>query len=638
MEDVGLNINERNNKVSFSHYVVLNLPNIKLQKGSDMDEVKSNLIRLWKVMPSTDPYLSPDIDVNKWFPSALQNYMMNFETNIRNQQSYDFSSSKTVTERIFWKFMQKLGAIHFQKDDNGYYHEPNTSEEISKHIIKGFGYITSSSQSSKSHVIDNETYIMIPSSYGQMKYILREVEDNNYIIKSEYTSTNPESKRKFLEGHQDDYEGQSPLDVYQTPFFDNTVESKYIVTKQDNIDNGYQTGDDVNDALEIDFDLTDIKKALSIDSDITYDDLAIKQEYRLCDNYDFNAILIYYTISDSVGNNIATNLYGIIILDSAQYNGKTIVSDIGADVAGTAPMTINSYKKTSSTEKTFGSSYSIRLDIQTASIYDNTAHIITDISTAESSTLTDFNEVVSNLNDCVKIMKNNAIAVANMNTVIQNVKQQTADTSDAVKRVEQSVNDILHGNIRDISANDVDAISMHVSEIIPKSLDDDGNIVEITKIYGNDGDEYGEFDSSVFRYKNIQAENINTSVASALTIGIPVEGVTFDSLNDGNISGNEIGSISTDGNTFFEDSLPNYHCNENGDDISSEDAVQMETIWNELNIKKDGDGYLTINIDDQNIKKYVNIPKIGESEQLRGNISTKNLISLLIWKIKQLEG
>ena len=97
MEDIGLNINERNNKVSLSHYVVLNIPKIQLSSASgSMDEMNSNLIRMWKVADGTAiGGLSTDtVDINSWLPATLQNYAMNFETNLRNQSSYDFSSAK----------------------------------------------------------------------------------------------------------------------------------------------------------------------------------------------------------------------------------------------------------------------------------------------------------------------------------------------------------------------------------------------------------------------------------------------------------------------------------------------------------------------------------------------------------------
>lgn len=651
MEDIGLNINERNNKVSLSHYVVLNIPKIQLSIASgSMDEMNSNLIRMWKVADSTAiGGLSTDtVDINSWFPAALQNYAMNFETNLRNQSSYDFSSSKSVTERVFWKMMQKVGALHlkeFKKDNLTYYCEADS--DVTNHIIKGFGYITASSQSSKAHTIDTETYIMIPSSYGQMQYIMKEVEDNNYVIGKSYTSTNPEGTRNHLEGHVGGNEYQ---EGFRQAFYDNYLDAQYDVVKQHITDDvAYNAGDYINDALEMDFDINDLKTVIADGKNITYDDLAILPQYRKAAQYDFNAILVYYTISDSVGNNIATNLYGIIVLDSAQSeDGKTIISEIGKYIAPYTPMTIKSYTKTSSSGAQFGSSYSIRLDIQTASIYDNTNNIITDISTAESSTLTDFNEVVSNLNDCVKIMRSNAVAVSNMNLVVQSTKQLVADTSASVKSLGQTVNDILHGNIRDISANDVSATSIHVGEIIFNSEDkievvnDKEQVTGLQdspiRIYSYDGeDQYGELDGSVLKYKNIKAEQIDASVIVPNILGIPKDGITFNPLSGGRTTEHEMVSISENGVLSSEDSNINYDIREVGGkrELTEEDDKELRALWNQIDVRalSTGQSDLSILFEAASNQKY-----IQTTSGLNTNyLNIKTIIPMLIWKIKDLE-
>lgn len=651
MEDIGLNINERNNKVSLSHYVVLNLPKIQLSSASgSMDEMNSNLIRMWKVADGTAiGGLSADtVDINSWLPAALQNYAMNFETNLRNQSSYDFSSAKSVTERVFWKMMQKVGALHlkeFRKDNLKYYCEADSN--VTNHIIKGFGYITASSQSSKAHTIDTETYIMIPSSYGQMKYIMKEVEDNNYVIGKSYTSTNPEGTRNHLEGHVGDDEYQ---EGFRQAFYDNYLDTQYDVVRQHVTDDAvYNAGDYINDALEMDFDINDLKTIIADGENITYDDLAILPQYRKAAQYDFNAILVYYTISDSVGNDIATNLYGIIVLDSAQSeDGKTIIGEIGRDIAPYTPMTIKSYTKTSSSGAQFGSSYSIRLDIQTASIYDNTNNIITDISTAESSTLTDFNEVVSNLNDCVKIMRSNAVAVSNMNRVVQSTKQLAADTSSSVKSLEQTVNDILHGNIRDISANDVSTTSIHVGEIIFNSedkvevVDDKEQVTGLQdspiRIYSYDGEEqYGELDGSVLKYKNIQAEQIDASVIVPNILGIPEDGITFNQLSGGHPTEHEMVSISENGVLSSEDSNINYDIQAVGGkrELTEDDDNELRSLWNQIDVRA-----LSTEQSDLSIlfQAAANQKYIQTTSGLNTNyLNVKTIIPMLIWKIKDLE-
>ena len=106
LEDVGLNINELKNKVALSHYVLLDIPAFKF------DGVNGN------------PYGTNEDDFNQGdytFAESLQNYALNFETVLRNQDSYNFAESLTVSERVFWKFMKTAGFMTFEKEESGYY-------------------------------------------------------------------------------------------------------------------------------------------------------------------------------------------------------------------------------------------------------------------------------------------------------------------------------------------------------------------------------------------------------------------------------------------------------------------------------------------------------------------------------------
>ena len=459
IEDIGLNINERNNKVVLSHYVSLNLPKISID-GS------LNSIDLTKI---ADSGVNLNVlDINSYLPDNVQNYVLNFETLLRNQGNYDYSLSSTVTERVFWKWLQKTGAISFQNADasGNFYTEDITNP--SDCVIKGFGQITTSSQSSNSYNINNETYIMIPSSYGQMKYIMKPQVDNNYILGFDYTKTSTENH--VLEGH-------SNMDITTVPF-------RYAY--YDDQEAGTYKATDNKECLVFDFSLSDLKKHFNDDT-LTYDKLAINSEYFLSSEYDFNTILVYYTIYDSVGNSIATNLFGMMVLNSPE----EIVPNNANNII------IPSYKKKRSTTNSFGSSYSFRLNIQTASIYDDTTDTIYDYSTAESATISDFNGAISNLNTAVSILKNNAVVLANMQTSNQSIKELSSKTMDKVNIIEQSVNDILIGNVRDISAKNIN------TEYIKPAL----FFGEITK---DSSYNYGKLDGSVMSYENIVSQKITS--------------------------------------------------------------------------------------------------------------------------------
>ena len=88
LEDVGLNINELKNKVELSHYVLLDIPEFRTaQNSSDFG----------------------DKNVGDYtFAQLFQNYVLNFETLLRNKDTYNFAESLTVSERVFWNFMRNM--------------------------------------------------------------------------------------------------------------------------------------------------------------------------------------------------------------------------------------------------------------------------------------------------------------------------------------------------------------------------------------------------------------------------------------------------------------------------------------------------------------------------------------------------
>lgn len=183
MEDIGLNINENHNSVEISHYVLLDIP--KFSNGVTPKDVYLNL-------ESEQNYDSKEYTVDSStqgdfiFADQFQNYCLNFETVLRNQESYNYASNKTVSERVFWKWLfshLRNEDQRFIKDGDYYY------EEKDKAIAKAFGAISAGSQRTDDSGLYNETFVQIPSSYGQMRVLFKSVIDENYIEKT-YNGTN----------------------------------------------------------------------------------------------------------------------------------------------------------------------------------------------------------------------------------------------------------------------------------------------------------------------------------------------------------------------------------------------------------------------------------------------------------------
>jgi len=484
MEDIGLNINERNNKVRLSNYVLLDIPEICFQDNAYYDSGYFNISKFFLDKYSggkEDDYAAFKADLKNgsardWFKMGLQNYMLNMETTLRNQGTYDHSTAASVTERCFWKFLRHSGA--FKPDvvvDGKYFHEDWGDGDVSVNpentVIKGFGTIETSSQSSNVYTINNETYVLVPSSYGQMKYLLQPVEDNNYMIGTEYEIT---SKDILLEGHT--LQDASIDNEYLLPFTDSASDG-YLYT----IGGAGSTSTQAKEQmLQMVFDTTILKDELAPDLDsptISYDELASNTEYILASQYKFNAVLIYYTIYDSVGNSIATNLFGILILNDVV---KT-TDNPGKDYNNL--FKFDEIVKYKSNNGKVGSSHFFRLNIQTASIYDNTNTQIIDFSSGEAGVIQDFGDVVANLKTTVDILKGNAVVFNNLHEEVTQVKHDSAEAILKIDDMQKEIDDLTSGNVRTISADEVDANKIVTDSIEAK----DESLRSDKKFYATDG-------------------------------------------------------------------------------------------------------------------------------------------------------
>ena len=183
MEDIGLNINENHNSVEISHYVLLNIPNFS--NGVTPEGVYLSLESEQNY--DGDKYTVDSSTQGDFiFADHFQNYCLNFETVLRNQESYNYASNKTVSERVFWKWLfshLENESQRFEKDGDYYY------EKKDKAIAKAFGAISAGSQRTDDSGLYNETFVQIPSSYGQMRVLFKKMIDENYIEQT-YTGTN----------------------------------------------------------------------------------------------------------------------------------------------------------------------------------------------------------------------------------------------------------------------------------------------------------------------------------------------------------------------------------------------------------------------------------------------------------------
>lgn len=444
--------------------------------------------------------------------------MMNLETLLLNDLNYNLADLNTVSEKVFWHWAKHVGilkASNYEKvfnDNSGYnniYYDKgfNADHNIYQQddtVIKCFGSIDAGNSLSSDFGMFNETYINIPTSYGAGPVFLRSSYDNNFRKKT-YTATS----ENMLEG-RDDTTYNSYLGD-DAPLFDNIMHQ-------------YKLGEDF-DGLEIVKDIDTLQRVMrrrfstlptnnekDTDANInisSYDDINvdINNLFNIDTEFEFNAILLYYSIynqDDNIKTPQATNLFGIIFLDSPRLS-----NDDGIERTFAIP----TFKKVKSTSERFGNSYSFRVNIKTLSVYDNTDAVIQDNTTMSSISSMDFSDVIYQLNRAIDIMNTNVNAT-------QKVSQQYNSIISFYDTQSQKIDDIstaLFSYLNGSHTSFLDTSALFVNTIKVNSKNTSNNL-EFYVIDVSDNTEnlyYGNpvmtIDSSGTHSDNIFSNNIYSS-------------------------------------------------------------------------------------------------------------------------------
>lgn len=448
-EDIGLNLNSRATGVALSHYALLNLPNLM---GKTTHQEESMAIA-----------------------EDLQNYVMNFETLLLNQDSYNYQEYHTVSERVFWHWLiKKLNKVNLtqtlinndQKESNVYFRE--SYENKLDRVVQCFGSIDAGNSLSTEFGMFNETYINIPTSYANGPVFFKHVQDaseSNYIFGKSYNVTN----RSTLEGRDQTTIDSIKILTNSSPIADNNDNTTYYAT----------------DAYEIVKDCNQIQQALREfldDKDIiinSYDDINVDSKenfketvYDITSNpieFGFNAILLYYSVYDQddiTKSAYATNLFGIIFLDSpkATLDDKAVIECLSKK---------KSYGATNAANF-FGNSYSFRVNIKTMSVYDNTDAIIQDNTTMSSIASTDFSDVISNLNRAIDTMNTNVQTTMAIQDSYMNILHYYDEQRQNIKELNDKVNGFINGS----KTSSFNADLLRTNEIRPEDIST--NTIKIT--------------------------------------------------------------------------------------------------------------------------------------------------------------
>lgn len=463
-EDIGLNINGGVNNVNLSHYALLNIPPASIKqilfKDDDQNPAESGTAN---INITSDPNLNTGENISdtpEGFSRALimslQNYAMNFDVAIMNQQNkettehtYNYSNYSTYTEPIFWKWLSKTKLLKLSNnietsDASGLYnifYETSYNNDVNKQdntVVKCLGSISGGNNVQNNFGMYNETYITIPTSYGAGPVIFSSLNITNI---SAISSSIDDTLEGLGTNQYMSYLG------YDKPFYDENkhydieikIEYNSIpisLTKDPNI---------------IARDLKKFNNFSNINTDLiqSYDDINIDMynQLHVDTEFEFNAILLYYSIFDETNNKTskipqAINLFGILFLDGPQ--------SAGTNEAGDKLYYISSHKKTKSTEQRFGNSFSFRVNLNTLPIYDNTDAIIQDSTTNSGITATETGELVSILNKSINVLTNNTKIINNIQSDYKSIKEFYKHNSEKIDELSQQVDNYVKGKLSNI--------------------------------------------------------------------------------------------------------------------------------------------------------------------------------------------
>jgi hypothetical protein len=417
----------------FSKYALLDLPDFTDSvNGSNTIDFELNLKQA-----SGQPYVAgmPNVD----FAQTFQNYALNLEELLLQDDDYDPVVLQSDAEKIFFKWLSALGAIDFMVADSnqtllGSYTEKvngNLASENYDRVVKYLGTIDVENDVAYQGNTFHEVYINVPTSVGYTPTVLFKPTNYNTTATKLYASD-------YIAGREGQTHPDPNIDI-DTIVDDYTLSSGAYYNIQTNATNSVGIQFDANAYEEINTN-PDVKSLL---------DFAKRGQ-----QFTFNAILVYYDIySQSVPANRATNLYGILILDDIQ------------DSYGPGSK-INEQIKFKPNEVTGlnGNAFSLKLNLKFNSSLDNVGveTSVNDFTTFSMDLFMDTTTALENATELLLQANNRYASISDRVDAVENLVAAKEDTANIANRLT-----VLEGDFQKASIQLADSNSL--LELITKA-------------------------------------------------------------------------------------------------------------------------------------------------------------------------
>jgi hypothetical protein len=468
-EDLGLTFNSSEKKFGFSKFALLNIPNIE-----NPTSAYENKIGL-----SNSPGAYEDIDGSKtqndYLAESFQNYCLNLEAIISSSADYDQSVFRTVSERVFFKWLKEIGAIRYREAVVGseqtsssygiHFTEEDTNLSYEK-VVKYVGDIGILNTIKNNANAFTEVYIYIPISQGNTPTVMFKcVDDANYSAGMIFTNTPSDPlDAEYLYGRSASTVQPAGLSIFAyydsdtftftTPdpfgatadyYYYDQITSSWIVQNDPGfqwwysnpIPNTYflEPGTFIDPTNDI-FKIESVNKTVEfkrnrLDGVTLEFDPAVYtgmsaaginefgkfNETPAAQSFDFNAILVYYDLYDPANSTVAaTNLFGILFLDNV---------DPLPSGGGYIPR-LTKYKPNSITGAN-GNSYSFRINLKFDVNTDDTA-VETSINDYNPYSLELYMDALNQMTASSAILAQNNDILTSLQSQINNISNLVLDS------------------------------------------------------------------------------------------------------------------------------------------------------------------------------------------------------------------
>ena len=407
-------------RFEFSKFALLDLPDFTTSiGGSNTIDFELNLK---EASGSSYVATAPNVD----FAKTFQNYALNMEELLLQDDDYDPIIMQSDAEKIFFKWLNNLGAIDYNTADSnvstlGGYVELANSDGIGTtaydRVVKYLGTIDAENDVAYAGNTYHEVFINVPTSVGYTPQVIFNPENYNTTATKLYASSEIEGRAG--QTHPDpSLDMDSIVDSYNIsdgPYYDIAVNST----------NGVQIEWDDNAYAEV-------VNTSSISNLLDY--------AKTGQQFTFNAILVYYDLySQSNPSNRATNLYGILILDDIQS-----VGGIGSK--------INEQIKNKPNEVTGlnGNAFSLKLNLKFNSSIDNVG-VETSVNDFTTFSMDLFMDTTTALENAVEVLlqaNGRYASIVERLDSMENLLVAGTDSDEIVARLASLENDFQNSSLQ----------------------------------------------------------------------------------------------------------------------------------------------------------------------------------------------